>query len=128
MITSALRAAFVAAVFAGPAAADCNGTRDCPIEIHMARGTNTIVLTGETRQNVDCCTYAFRARAGQRLFWRLEGASLRTVLIYPNGEVDGPGVPNGLTLPATGRYVFDVHPNLMADGAYGSYKLTLTIR
>jgi hypothetical protein len=94
----------------------------------MARGADTIVLTGRTRQNVDCCSYVFRARAGQRLYWRLEGATLRTVLTYPDGDGDGPGVPNGTVLPETGRYQFDVHPNLMADGAYGWYRLTLTIR
>ena len=128
MIRAALLAAFVAGVLANPAAAGCKGSRDCPIIVHMARGADTVVLTGQTRRNVDCCTYAFRARAGQKLYWRLQGATLRTVLTYPNGDVDGPGVPNGVALPTSGRYVFDVHPNLMADGAYGWFRLTLTIQ
>jgi hypothetical protein len=115
MIRAALLAVFAAAVLTGPAAAGCKGSRNCPIEVHIARGANTVVLAG-------------RARAGQRLYWRLEGAALRTVLKYPNGDVDGPGVPNGIQLPTSGRYVFDVHPNLMADGAYGWFRLTLTIQ
>jgi hypothetical protein len=94
----------------------------------MARGTDTIVLTGATRQNAECCDYVFRARAGQKLFYKVEGAALRTVLTYPNGDVDGPGVPNPVQLPATGEYTFGVHPNLMAEGAFGPYRLTLTIR
>lgn len=128
MIRAALLAVFATAALTGPAVAGCKGSRACPIEVHIASGANTVVLAGRTRQNVDCCAYSFRARAGQRLYWRLEGAALRTVLKYPNGDVDGPGVPNGVRLPASGRYVFDVHPNLMADGAYGWFRLTLTIQ
>lgn len=94
----------------------------------MLRGEDTIVLTGETRQNVQCCAYVFRARAGQTLTYRVEGAALRTILTDPSGEIEGPGVENPRRLPYTGDYVFAVHPNLMAEGAFGWYRLTITIR
>jgi hypothetical protein len=128
-----LRATLIAAilttaVFTATAFAGCWGSSRCPIRIQMARGTDTIVLTGRTHQNVECCDYVFRARAGQMLSYRVEGAALRTVLTYPNGDVDGPGVPNPVQLPSSGVYTFGVHPNLMADGAFGRYRLTLTIR
>ena len=116
-------------VTASAATASCGwGTRQCPIRIKMARGADTIVLTGRTRQNVECCDYIFRARAGQRLFYKIEGATLRTTITYPNGEVDGPAIPNPTVLLASGDYRLAVHPNLMAEGAYGPYRLTITIR
>ena len=94
----------------------------------MARGSDTIVLAGETKQNVDCCAYVFRARAGQTLTWALEGATLRTIITDPSGETDGPGLPSAIPLRYTGDYVFEVHPNLMAEGAFGPFRLTITIR
>ena len=121
-------AVLATATFAAATASPCWGSSRCPIRVQMARGADTIVLTGTTRQNVECCDYIFRARAGQMLTYRVEGAALRTVLTYPNGDVDGPGVPNPVQLPATGVYRFGVHPNLMAEGAFGRYRLTLTIR
>lgn len=110
------------------ASARCNGSSDCPIEIHMARGTDTIVLTGDTSKNPDCCDYVFRARAGQKLFYWIDGANLRTVIVYPNGDADGPGLPNPIPLPQSGRYRFGVHAHQMAEGGYGPFRLTLTIR
>lgn len=114
--------------WADGAATPCPGARACPIRVQMARGTDTIAFAGVSRQNVDCCSYMFRARAGQTLTWRLEGATLRTVIVYPNGEADGPGLPNAIPLPFDGDYLFEVHPNLMAEGAFGPFRLTLTIR
>ena len=129
MLRATLTAAILTtAALAATASAGCWGSSHCPIRIHMARGTDTIVLTGRTRQNTECCDYVFQARAGQMLSYKVEGAALRTILTYPNGDVDGPGVPNPVQLPATGTYRFGVHPNLMAEGAFGRYRLTLTIR
>lgn len=112
----------------GEASACQSGARDCPINVRMARGTDTITLRGTTVEGRDCCTYRFWARAGQTLHWQFTGPASRMVVTYPNGEADGPGIPAELPLPASGFYLFDLHPNLMADGAYGSYQLTLTIR
>lgn len=62
------------------------------------------------------------------LRWHFSGPSTRMVISYPDGEVDGPGIPETLPLPISGFYILDVHPNLMAEGAYGTFQLTLTIR
>ena len=107
----------------------CNDqSRNCPVEVRMARGADTIALEGETSPASGCCAFAFRARAGQTLTWRLEGPSSRVLLTVPGGERDGPGLPAAIILPANGVYVFEVRPNLMADDAYGRFRLTLTIR
>lgn len=123
-----LAVAYLALAFASPPASACPGERQCPIRVQMAHGSDTIVFSGETRQNVDCCAYVFRARAGQTLTWALEGATLRTIITDPSGETDGPGLPSAIPLRYTGDYVFEVHPNLMAEGAFGPFRLTITIR
>jgi hypothetical protein len=48
-------------------------------------------------------------------------------IAYPDGDGINPGLPNPVTLPQTGRYVLTVSPNLMADGAFGRFTLTLRI-
>ena len=104
------------------------GAQDCPITVRMAPGSDTIVLDGHLKQNADCCAYAFEARAGQMLTWDFDGPAERATITYPNGDVDGPGVPASILLPATGAYVFRVSPNLMAEGSFGPFRLTITIR
>lgn len=107
----------------------CNDqSRDCPVEVRMARGTDTITLEGETSPATGCCAFAFRARGGQTLTWRLEGPASRVLFTGPGSERDGPGLPAAIILPSNGVYVFEVRPILMADDAYGRFRLTLTIR
>jgi len=98
-----------------------------PIVIKMKRGTDSVTLTGVMRQNVDCCTYVFKAAAGQRMIWSISGAVTRQVVTYPDGHADGPGIPSPLPLPASGAYSFSVSPDLMADGAFGRYVLKIRI-
>jgi hypothetical protein len=104
------------------------GERYCPIEVSMARGTDTVTIEGVTSPGTGCCAYALRARAGQTLSWTLEGPTSRVLLTDPQGNVDGPGLPQSIPLPANGIYVFEVRPNLMADDAHGRFRLTITIR
>ncbi len=104
------------------------GALDCPIVIHMARGTDTITLQGRTVQNADCCAYSFRARKGQTFYWNESGATVRVVITDPHGQSDGPGLPNAIPLTLTGTYTFVVSPNLMAEGAFGPFRLTVTIK
>jgi hypothetical protein len=98
-----------------------------PIVIKMNRGTDSVRLVGVLRQNAACCTYAFKASAGQQMFWSVTGAATRQTIGYPDGHTDGPGLPSPLPLPASGLYSFSVSPNLMADGAYGRYVLKVRI-
>jgi hypothetical protein len=98
-----------------------------PIPLKMKRGSDSLTIRGVLRQNVVCCTYTFKARAGQRLIWSVSGPAVRETIGYPDGQTDGPGLPNPLPLPATGVYVFRVSPDLMADGAFGRFVLKIRI-
>jgi len=119
----------VAVVAVGPAEAACiAGAAECPIVVRMAPGSDTVTLAGTLAQNRDCCAYALRVRAGQVMTWRVTGPAIRTTIAYPDGEADGPGLPAAIRLPESGVYVFAVRPNLMADGAFGRFVLTITIR
>jgi hypothetical protein len=114
------------ALIAGAASARPGAAND-PIVVRMKRGADTVRLTGDLRQNQDCCAYLIKAHAGQSLRWRVSGPAIRTTITYPDGHVDGPGLPDAIALPADGDYVFTVRPNLMADGAFGVFVLRLTI-
>jgi hypothetical protein len=126
MLKRTLVATAVLALAATAASAQ-PGSATHPIVIKMKRGTDSVRLTGVMRQNVDCCTYAFKASAGQQMIWSISGAVTRQVVTYPDGHVDGPGIPSPLPLPASGAYSFSVSPDLMADGAFGPFVLKIRI-
>lgn len=126
MLKLALVATAILALAATAASAQ-PGSAAHPIVVKMKRGTDSVRLTGVMRQNVDCCTYAFKASAGQEMIWSISGAVTRQVVTYPDGHVDGPGIPSPLPLPASGAYSFSVSPDLMADGAFGPYVLKIRI-
>lgn len=111
-------------LFAVPAFA----ASDCSVQVHMRRGTDSIEYRGDLTHARSSCDYHFKARAGQVLTWRLDGPATRQVIGYPDGNADGPGIPQRIPLQQTGEYVFSVSADLMADGAFGRYKLRLTIR
>lgn len=117
----------VLALTAGQAVAAALGSEANPIVVRMKRGSDSVRLTGVLRQNRDCCSYRLKARAGQTLNWRVIGPAIRVTMTYPDGHIDGPGLPPAIPLPADGAYVFRVSPNLMADGAYGRFVLRLKI-
>ena len=103
------------------------GNPAMPIEIKMKRGTDYATVRGVLRQNGDCCTYVFKARAGQRMYWRESGAVVRMVITYPDGNSDGPGLPNPQPLTESGTYTLAISPDLMAEGAFGTYTLKIRI-
>lgn len=120
-------AAVAAMIVAASAAAARPGSASDPIPLKMKRGTDTIVLRGVLRQNVDCCAYVFKARAGQKLYWTETGAAVRMGIAYPDGDGVNPGLPSPADLPQTGTYRLLVSPNLMADGAFRRFRLKLRI-
>ncbi len=126
MLKRVMAAVAVLSLIATAAAAQPGNAAD-PIVIKMKRGTDSVRLTGVLRQNSACCTYAFKASAGQQMYWSITGAVTRQVIGYPDGHVDGPGLPNPLPLPASGLYSFSVSPDLMANGAFGRYVLKIRI-
>jgi len=123
------RLALIAAAALAPAqpALAATGSDEDPIPVHFKRGSDNVQLTGELKQNVRCCAYRFKAHAGQTLRWRFTGPVFRAVIAYPDGRVDGPGIPQSIPLTLDGEYVLTFSPDLMADGAFGRYRLTLTI-
>jgi hypothetical protein len=100
----------------------------CQVDAHMRRGTDTMVFRGRLTPQHSGYTYRFKARAGQVLTWRLLGPATRQVIGYPNGDADGPGIPDRIELKQTGVYTFTVSANLMAEGGFGPFTLTITIR
>ena len=111
---------------AGGAAAQL-GNAAMPIELKMKRGTDSLTVHGRLEPDVACCTYVFKAAAGQTLSWRETGAAVRLVITYPDGRSEGPGFANPLLLPASGVYTLAVTPDTMADNAYGPFTLNLRI-
>jgi hypothetical protein len=126
MLKTAILAASIG-LFAGSPVLAQVGNAAMPIVVKMKRGTDSITLHGVMRQNGACCTYLIGARAGQKLYWSETGAVVRMVITYPNGDSDGPGLPNPQPLPATGVYGLAISPDLMADGAFGPYTLRIRI-
>ena len=128
MVSSKLAAGAAFAGFillAGPSLA---ASGDCTVQVHMRRGTDSISYSGRLTQARPGCDYHFKARAGQTLTWSVTGPATRQVISYPDGNGDGPGIPQRIPLQQTGEYVFSVSADLMAEGAFGRYKLRLTIR
>ena len=127
MVSSKLAAG---AAFAGLLlfAVPVSAAPDCSVQVHMRRGTDTIEYRGDLTQARDSCDYHFRARAGQVLTWSVKGPATRQVISYPDGNADGPGIPQRIPLQQTGEYVFSISADLMAEGAFGRYRLRLTIR
>jgi hypothetical protein len=124
-----IAASIFAALLPTAAAAQCvEGAQACPIPVHMKAGTDTITLVHTLKQNVECCYYSLEASAGQTLTWTFTGPNVRTTIDYPDGSADAPGIPNSIPLPVTGTYVLGVTPDLMAEGIYGPFRLTVTIR
>ena len=126
MLKRVLALSAVLALAATGVAAQPGNAAD-PIVIKMRHGTDSVRLVGVLRQNAACCTYAFKASAGQQMYWSITGAVTRQVIGYPDGHVDGPGLPNPIPLPASGLYSFSVSPDLMANGAFGRYVLKIRI-
>jgi hypothetical protein len=109
------------------AAEAATGSGGDPIVVRMRRGTDRIRLHGVLKEGVDCCTYKFDARKGQHLTAGVNGPATRLSITFPNGDGDGPALPDSMELPETGTYLLTVSPNLMADGAYGRFTLYLAI-
>ncbi len=108
------------------------GSDKQPIVVHMRAGSDAAILKGVLRNGADCCTYVFKAHAGQTLHWKFSrGPTVRILLTYPDGHTDNytgePGGSGEAVLPAEGAYVFALSGDTNADNAFGRYVLTLRI-
>src|SRR5688572_251341 len=87
-------AAFAVASSGTTAEAACKrGTPACPIEVRMARGSDTITVRGVLTPARDCCAFALRVQSGQVMTWRIKGPPVVTAMLYPTGQEKGPGLP-----------------------------------
>ena len=118
----------LAAALATPADACETGAQDCPFPVEMKPGTDTVTLVHVFQESVECCYYSLAARAGQTLTWTFSGPAMRPVITDPGGDTDGPGIPESIPLAETGTYVLGFTPNLMAGGAFGPFRATVTIK
>jgi len=101
------------------------GSDGCPIWLRLRPGWITVRerLTSHRSRY----SYAFRARAGQKLTWAFSGPAVRTLIRYPTGGSNGPGLPHIIPLPTSGSYVFTISANTMAEDIVGPFKLMLRI-
>jgi len=111
---------------AGDAAPACRrGDPPCPIELEFT--ANHAEVSGSLSPEHSSVGYAFRVKAPAQLQWSLSGPAVRVVLTRPDGDADGPGIPATVPLAATGRYVFSLSSNTMAENIYGAYRLDLRL-
>jgi hypothetical protein len=124
-----------ATVWFGPAFGPSNaagaacvaGSDACPIWLHRGTPSDRITVRGGLTADRSRYSYVFRARAGQQLTWTFNGPTVRTLIRYPTGGSDGPGLPDEIPLPSTGIYVFTASSNTMAENIFGPFQLTLRI-
>ena len=119
----------VLAAALGTTAEACEiGAQDCPFPVEMKPGTDSVTLVHVFKESVECCYYSLAARAGQTLTWTFTGPAMSPVITDPGGDTDGPGILESIPLAQSGTYVLGFTPNLMADGAFGPFRATVTIK
>ena len=101
------------------------GAPACPIELSVS--ADRVAADGNLSPEHSSASYAFVIQAPARLQWSVSGPAVRVVLAYPDGDVDGPGLPEVVSLKSAGRYVFSLSSNTMAEGIYGKFRLELRL-
>jgi hypothetical protein len=107
------------------------GEEACPVLLRMQPGATAINATGSVSAERPDYYFKFYAKAGQTMFIQTAGGGLKTgpgiPITGPNGE--GSVFENqAYTLPATGAYMIDLHANLMSEGTFGQFTMTLKIQ
>lgn len=105
-----------------------HGSKSSSIWLKLRPGYHQVTVHGELTPKHSSYSYSFKARAGEKLTWNFNGPMVRTMIRYPTGETDGPGLPNDIALTRTGAYTFTVSSNTMAEGIYGPFELTLQLQ
>jgi hypothetical protein len=101
------------------------GALECPIELVFT--ANHAEVSGTLSPEHSSVSYAFNVKAPVQFQWSLSGPAVRIVLTRPDGDADGPGLPAAVPLAATGRYVFSLSSNTMAEDIYGAYRLDMRL-
>jgi hypothetical protein len=128
-------AACVAAMLHAPAwsqARGCQaGEEACPAVLRMKPGADIVEATGSVSAQHPNYYFKFDARAGQKLTLNVTGGGIKTgagiPITLPGGGSDAVDVGEPFALPQTGTYVIVMHANLMSDGPFGRFHLTMRI-
>ena len=102
----------------------------CQIEIVFADvglGERVARMQGHLSADQPGISYVFAGRAGETLRLKFSGPAARLVLTWPDGRLDGRGLPAELLLGAKGNYALRVSGDTMADNAYGEFQLELRL-
>ena len=118
-------------VTAAPTWACTPGDDACPIVLMMDPGAVSVTTSGELTLKRPNLAFRFEARAGQTAVVQVHGPVTKSQLPL-SGPIreDASGDFNQdqpFKLPASGIYSFTLYANMMADGAFGPFELTLTI-
>jgi hypothetical protein len=120
------------AVAAGPASACTPGDGACPIVLKMVPGAVSVTTSGELTLKRPTSAFRFEARAGQTVLVHVSGPVTKSQLPFSGPiNVDAGGDFNQdqpFKLPTSGVYGFTLYANMMAEGAFGPFELTLTIK
>jgi|KBSSwiStaDraftv2_1062776.scaffolds.fasta_scaffold612966_2 hypothetical protein len=128
LATTAFIGALVCGSIAEAKTVCSRGSDGCAITLKLRPSCRRITVHGELTREHNRYSYAFKAQAGQKLTWTFNGPTVRTMIRYPTGETEGPGLPNDISLTRTGTYTFTVNSNTMAEGIFGSFDLTLQLQ
>jgi hypothetical protein len=100
----------------------------CPIEINLREDGNGVVVRGRLSHRRMVYSYRFFSKKDRIFTWKFRGPAVRELIAYPDGQVDGPGLPMEIPLKQQGNYVFSVASNTMAEKIFGPFALQLTLK
>jgi hypothetical protein len=119
-------------VAAGPASACTPGDDACPIVLKMDPGAVSVTTSGELTLKRPNLAFRFEARVGQTVVVHVRGPVTKTHLSLSGPISEDAGgdfnQDQPFKLPASGVYSFTLYANMMAEGAFGPFELTLTIK
>jgi hypothetical protein len=125
-------AALLVLTLAAAASACTPGDDACPIVLKMVAGDVSVTTSGELTLKRPSSAFRFEARAGQTVVVHVRGPVTKSQLPLSGPiSVDAGGDFNQdqpFKLPASGVYSFTLYANMMAEGAFGPFELTLTIK
>jgi len=98
----------------------------------MQPGAVSVTESGDLTQSRPTVAFRFEARAGQTVVVHVSGPATKGQLPLSGPISEDAGgdfyQDTPFKLPASGVYTFTVYANMMADGAFGRFMLTLTIK
>jgi hypothetical protein len=120
------------ALAGGPASACTPGDDACPIVLKMVPGAVSVTTSGELSLNRPNLVFRFEARSGQTVVVQVHGPVTKNHLSL-SGPISEEAAGDfnqdqPFQLPASGVYNFTLYANMMAEGAFGPFELTLTIK